>query len=141
MAFVFGLQTLWLKDFSKIYRLNGLKLKYNSHTNFYECCDMTKKVYLIFIHLKNNNNSTYVHNKNSNNNNNIGAFFWRRGEKRATVIASVLELGSTSYYLLCIVYLLFPQQFEWLVSSATTSILSTFSNGNFDLNWKMFSVN
>ena len=62
------------------------------------------------------------------------------GEKRATVIASVLELGSTtstSYYLLCIVYLLFPQQFEWLVSSATTSILSTFSNGNFDLNWKM----
>ena len=30
-------------------------------------------------------------------------FFGGGGEKRATVIASVLELGSTSYYLLCIV--------------------------------------
>ena len=63
-----------------------------------------RAAWCILIHLKNDNNSTYVHNKNSNNNNNIGAFFWRRGEKRATVIASVLELGRySSYYLLCIV--------------------------------------
>ena len=46
VAFVFGLQTLWLKDISKIYQLKGLKPKNNDHTNFYECCDLTKKVYL-----------------------------------------------------------------------------------------------
>ena len=34
MGFVFGLQTLQLKDFSK---------------NFYECCDLTEKVYLTYI--------------------------------------------------------------------------------------------
>ena len=45
MAFVFGLQTLWLKDNSKIYHLKGLKHK-KGHLNFYECCDLTKKVYL-----------------------------------------------------------------------------------------------
>ena len=49
LAFVFGVQTLWLKDFSNIYRLKGLKPKNNSHTNFYECCDLMKKVYLIYI--------------------------------------------------------------------------------------------
>ena len=47
LAFGFGLQTLWLKDFSKIYRLKGLKPKTNGQTNFYECCDLTKNVYLI----------------------------------------------------------------------------------------------
>ena len=49
MAFVFGLQTLWLKDISKIYQLKGLKPKNNDHTKFYECCDLTKKVYLILL--------------------------------------------------------------------------------------------
>ena len=49
MAFVFGFQTLWLKDFSNIYWLKGLKPKNNSHTNFYECCDLMKKVYLMYI--------------------------------------------------------------------------------------------
>ena len=46
MAFVFGLQTLESIDFSKIYQLKGLQSKNNGHTKFYECCDLTKKVYL-----------------------------------------------------------------------------------------------
>ena len=50
VAFVFGLHTLQLKDFSKIYQLKGLKPKNKDHVNFYECCDLTKKVYLIYIH-------------------------------------------------------------------------------------------
>ena len=50
MAFVFGLQTLRLKDFSKIYQLYGLKPKNKGRTNFYECCDLTKKVYLLAIY-------------------------------------------------------------------------------------------
>ena len=32
--------------FTKIYQLKGLKPKNKGHTNFYECCDLTKKVYL-----------------------------------------------------------------------------------------------
>ena len=32
-----------MKDFSKIYQLKGLKPKNKSHTNFNECCDLTKK--------------------------------------------------------------------------------------------------
>ena len=46
MDFVFGFQTLWLQDFSIIYQLKGLKPKTNGRTNFYECCNLTKKVYL-----------------------------------------------------------------------------------------------
>ena len=34
MTFVFGLQTLQSKDFSKIHQLKGLKPKNNSHMNF-----------------------------------------------------------------------------------------------------------
>ena len=49
MAFVFRLQTLRLKDFSIIYGLNGLKLKNKDQANFYECCDLTKKVYLTYV--------------------------------------------------------------------------------------------
>ena len=49
MAFVFGLQTLSLIEFTKIYRLKGLKPKNKGRTNFYECCDLTKKVYLSSI--------------------------------------------------------------------------------------------
>ena len=41
---LFGLQALWLNDFSKIYQLKSLKPKNKGHTNFYECCDLTKKV-------------------------------------------------------------------------------------------------
>ena len=37
-----------MKDFSKIYLLKGLKPKNKGHTNFYECCDLTKKVYLVY---------------------------------------------------------------------------------------------
>ena len=29
--------------------MKGLKLKNKGHTNFYECCDLTKKVYLTYI--------------------------------------------------------------------------------------------
>ena len=43
VAFVFGLQTLHLIDFSKIFPLKGLKPKNKGHTNFYECCDLMKK--------------------------------------------------------------------------------------------------
>ena len=49
MAFVFGLQTIWLIDFTKIFQLKGLKPKNKGHTNFYECCDLTEKVYLSYI--------------------------------------------------------------------------------------------
>ena len=43
VSFLFGLQTLQLIDFSKIFQLKGLKPKNKRHTNFYECCDFTKK--------------------------------------------------------------------------------------------------
>ena len=48
-AFVFGLQTLLLKDFSRIHQSKGLKPKNNGQTHFYECCDLTKKVYLTYL--------------------------------------------------------------------------------------------
>ena len=47
MALAFGLQTLHSIDVTKIFRLKGLKTKNKGHTNFYECCDLTKKVYLV----------------------------------------------------------------------------------------------
>ena len=100
---------MWRKKFDKITSIffknsNICNIFIEPLTAFYcRFIYIPSRVMHLLIHLKNDNNSTYVHNKNSNNNNNIGAFFWRRGEKRATVIASVLELGSTSYYLLCIV--------------------------------------
>ena len=43
VSFLFGLQTLQLIDFSKIFQLKGLKPQNKGHTNFYECCDFTKK--------------------------------------------------------------------------------------------------
>ena len=46
MAFVYGLQTLELKYLSKIYQLKCLKPKNKGHANFYECSDLTEKVYL-----------------------------------------------------------------------------------------------
>ena len=39
-----------MTDFTKLFQLKGLKPKNNGQTNFYECCDLTKKVYLIYIH-------------------------------------------------------------------------------------------
>ena len=42
VAFVFGLQTLLLIAFSKIYQFKGLKPKNKGHTNFYEHCGLTK---------------------------------------------------------------------------------------------------
>ena len=36
-------------NFTKISQLKGLKLKNKGHTNFYECCDLTNKVYLKYI--------------------------------------------------------------------------------------------
>ena len=50
MAFVFGLQTLKLIDFTKIFQSKGLKPKNKDHANFYECCDLTKKIYLAAIY-------------------------------------------------------------------------------------------
>ena len=38
-------------DFTKIFLLKGLKLKNKGHMNFYECCDLTKNVYLVYIDL------------------------------------------------------------------------------------------
>ena len=49
VAFDFGLQTLELKDFSKIYQFKCLKPKNKGHANFYECFDLTEKVYLVYI--------------------------------------------------------------------------------------------
>ena len=37
-----------MKEITKIYRLKGLKPPKKGHTNFYECCDLTKKVYLTY---------------------------------------------------------------------------------------------
>ena len=50
MTFVFGLQTFSLIDFIKIYQLKGLKPKDKGHTNFYESCDLRKKVYLVLMY-------------------------------------------------------------------------------------------
>ena len=50
MWFVFGLQTLSFIDFIKIFQLKGLKPKNKDHMNFYECCDLTKKVYLMLLY-------------------------------------------------------------------------------------------
>ena len=44
VGFVFVLQTIGLRDFNKIYQLKGLKAKNKGHMNFYECCDLKKKV-------------------------------------------------------------------------------------------------
>ena len=49
MAFVFGFQTLQLLDFTRIFQLKGLKPKNKGRINFYECCDLMKKVYLTSI--------------------------------------------------------------------------------------------
>jgi len=49
VSFVFGLQTLWLIDFTKFFQLKGLEPKNERHMNFYECCDLTKKVYLKYV--------------------------------------------------------------------------------------------
>ena len=44
-----------LIDFTKIiFQLKGLKPKNKGHSNFYECCDLTKKVYLKYIYGENN---------------------------------------------------------------------------------------
>ena len=48
-AFVFGLQTLSI-ELTKIYQLKGLKPINKGYTNFYECCDLTEKVYLVNIY-------------------------------------------------------------------------------------------
>ena len=50
MAFLFGFQTLSSIDFTKIFQLKGLKPENKGHTNFYECCDLTKKVYLTYLY-------------------------------------------------------------------------------------------
>ena len=49
LAFVYGLQTLEMNEFSKIYQLKGLKPKNKGHTNFFECCDLTKKYILCSV--------------------------------------------------------------------------------------------
>ena len=36
----------YLIDFGRIYQLKGLEPKNKGQTNFYECCDLTEKVYL-----------------------------------------------------------------------------------------------
>ena len=56
MALVFGLQILQSIDFTKIFKSKGLKSKNKGHTNFYDCCDLTKKVYLMYVvHITQNN--------------------------------------------------------------------------------------
>ena len=36
-------------DFTKLFQLKGLKPKNKGHTNFYLCCDLMEKVYLVYI--------------------------------------------------------------------------------------------
>ena len=50
VAFVFQLQTLLLLYFTKIYQLKGMELKNKGHMSFYECCNLTKKVYLMYTY-------------------------------------------------------------------------------------------
>ena len=50
IAYVFGLQTLKLIDFSKSYQLKGLQPKNKVHTNYYERCDSIKKVDLTLVY-------------------------------------------------------------------------------------------
>ena len=38
-----------MKEITKIYGLKALKPKNKGHLNFYECCDLTKKVFLRYI--------------------------------------------------------------------------------------------
>ena len=40
-----------LKILIKIFQLKGLKLKNKGHTNFYEYCDLTEKVYLMYMYV------------------------------------------------------------------------------------------
>ena len=37
-------------DFTKIFQLKGLKPKNKDDMNFYECCDLTEKVYLLLLY-------------------------------------------------------------------------------------------
>ena len=39
-------------DFTNIFQLNGPKPKNKGQTNFYECCDLTKKVYLVHTYIE-----------------------------------------------------------------------------------------
>ena len=48
VSFVFGLHTIKLIDFTRVFQLKGLKPKNKSHTNFYERCDLTEKVHLVY---------------------------------------------------------------------------------------------
>ena len=59
VAFVFGLQTPKLIDFSRIYQLKGLKSKNKCHTNFYERCNSTKKCILNTYRESCRSSSTY----------------------------------------------------------------------------------
>ena len=52
MTFVLWLQTLRLIDFSKMYQLKDLGLKNKVLNYFYECCNLTKKVYLLLLCLQ-----------------------------------------------------------------------------------------
>ena len=36
-------------DFTEVFQLKCLKSKNKGHTNFYDCCDLTKKVYLLYL--------------------------------------------------------------------------------------------
>ena len=51
MPFVYGLQTLSSKDFTKTFQLKGLKSKDKSLMNFCEFSDLTKKIYVVFIYV------------------------------------------------------------------------------------------
>ena len=63
MAFVFGLQTLKLIDFTIIFQFKSLKPKNKGQKNFYECCDLTKKsistAYILTYLFTFNSNSSF----------------------------------------------------------------------------------
>ena len=92
MAFVFGLQTLYSKDFSKIYQLMGLKPKNKGYTNFYECCDLTKKLYL----------------------REVGFHSWKRSISFTYIRSSraARSISNTSYYTFIAFYFIFSPLFK-----------------------------
>ena len=48
MAFVFGASDPFIDRFYQNFSIKGSKAQKKGHANFYECCDLRKKVYLEF---------------------------------------------------------------------------------------------
>ena len=47
---LFWASDLLIDRFSKSLSINGTEAQFKGHVKFYECCDLTKKVYLMYIY-------------------------------------------------------------------------------------------